>query len=297
MNNSRCARRVRLWPGPDELEDRCLLSSATLDHLPRPAVEVHTLKSTQTKHTPKHNAHALEAKHNSKQHVHILKAKHTSKHHAHAAKAHPNPPWIWPPVVVTAPVATATPTPTPTTPTPTPTQTPAPTPTPPPAPQIPVTNQKIVTFAEAAVGQKVGGGECTDLADAAYAAAGAESEYNLGPTGPDADYVWGTLVSTVTTASHSLAGVLPGDVIQFRDVTLVHTTTYPNGSWYTTTQTAEHHTAIVESVSGSTIYVLEQNVGSANTPDSVRQTVQHGSYNLDDLQSGTMWIYQPISLS
>ena len=129
------------------------------------------------------------------------------------------------------------------------------------------------------------------------AAAGAESESKLGPTGPDSNYVWGTLVDTVTTANRSLAGVLPGDVIQIRDVTLVHTTTNPDGSWYTTTKTAGHHTAIVESVSGSTISVLEQNVGSANTPDSVRYTVQHGTYDLSDLQSGTMWIYQPISLS
>ena len=70
------------------------------------------------------------------------------------------------------------------------------------------------------------------------------------------------MVTTVTTASHSLAGVVPGDVIQFRDVTLVHTTTHPNGSWSSTTKTADHHTAIVESVSGSTITVFEQNVGS-----------------------------------
>jgi hypothetical protein len=100
----------------------------------------------------------------------------------------------------------------------------------------------------------------------------------------------------VTTANRSLAGVLPGDVIQFRDVTLFHKTTNPDGSWSTTTKTAEHHTAIVESVSGSTIHVLEQNVGTANTPDSVRYTVQHGTYDLSDLQSGTMWIYQPISV-
>ena len=85
--------------------------------------------------------------------------------------------------------------------------------------------------------------------------------------------------------------------VQFRDVTLVHTTFYPNGSWSSTTQSAEHHTAIVESVSGSTITVLEQNAGSSSTPDSVRYTVQHGTYNLSDLQCGTMWIYQPISLS
>ena len=159
-------------------------------------------------------------------------------------------------------------------------------PTPPPTPQIPVVNQKVLAFAEANVGQKVGRGQCTDLAEAAYAAAGAESEAKLGPTGPNADYVWGTLVDTVTTSNHSLAGVLPGDVIQFRDVMLVHTT-----------KTASHHTAIVESVSGSTIQVLEQDVGDANTPDSVRYTVQHGTYDLSDLQSGTMWIYQPISLS
>jgi len=62
-----------------------------------------------------------------------------------------------------------------------------------------VINQKVVAFAEAHVGQEVGQGECTDLAEAAYAAAGAESGSKLGPTGPDANYVWGTLVNTVTT--------------------------------------------------------------------------------------------------
>jgi hypothetical protein len=158
-------------------------------------------------------------------------------------------------------------------------------------------NQDVVNFAEAHLGLKVGPqGECTDLVDAAYAAAGAESETKLGPTGPDADYVWGTLVSTLTTTSQSLAGILPGDVIQFRNVTLVHTTHNPDGSWYTTTKSASHHTAIVESISGSTINVLEQNVGSATTPDSVRRTVQRGTYDLADLQGGTMWVYQPISL-
>jgi hypothetical protein len=161
-----------------------------------------------------------------------------------------------------------------------------------------VVNQNVVAFAQAHLGQKVGpNGECTDLVVAAYAAANAKSEATLGPTGPNADYVWGTLVTTLTTANHSLAGILPGDVIQFRDVTLVHTTTYPDGSWSTTTTTAAHHTAIVESVSGTTISVFEQNVGSATTPDSVRRTDQLGSYDLNDLQTGTMWVYQPIALA
>ena len=288
MNNSRRARRVRLRPGLDALEDKCLLSPGALGHLPRPAVEVHTLEAGRARHAPKPNAHTH-------------RAKHTPTPHAHASRAHPKPPTISPPVVVTPPdpttISPPTPTPAPApAPTPTPPPTPIPIPTPTPTPQIPAVNQKVLAFAEANVGKEVGNGQCTDLADAAYAAAGAEPESKLGPTGPNADYVWGTLVSTVTTANHSLAGVLPGDVIQFRDVTLVHTTTNSNGSWYTTTLTAAHHTAIVESVSGSTIYVLEQNVGSADTPVSVRHTVQHGAYKLDDLQSGTMWIYQPISL-
>jgi hypothetical protein len=132
---------------------------------------------------------------------------------------------------------------------------------------------------------------------AAYTAAGAVPFSKLGPTGPNDDYVWGNLVDTVTTANRSLAGILPGDVIQFRDVLLVHTVTGSNGSWSTSTKSAPHHTAVVEAVHGSTIYVLEQDVGDAGTPDSVRYTVQHGSYDLNDLQAGTMWIYQPIPLS
>ncbi len=301
MNNSRRDRRLRLWTSPDELEDKCLLSPGTLSHLPRPAVEVHSLKGALAEQTPKPDAHAHKANHTAKLKAHAHKANHTPKTKAHAHKAHPKPRTISPPVVWTypGPMPTPTPAPNPTptpTPTPTPMPTPNPTPTPPPNPQIPVINQAVLAFAEAHVGQEVGNGQCTDLVAAAYGAAGAESESKLGPTGPDANYVWGTPVDTVTTANRSLAGVLPGDVIQFSDVTLVHTTTYPNGSWVTTTQTAEHHTAIVESVSGSTIFVLEQNVGSATTPDSVRYTVQHGTYDLNDLQNGTMWIFQPISL-
>src|SRR5262245_55642113 len=103
MNDSRRARRVRLWPGLDELEDKCLLSPGTLGHLPKPAIEVQTLKAAQAKHAPKFHAHALKAKHAPKLHAHAPKAKHTPKLHAHAPKAHPKPPTISPPVVGTAP--------------------------------------------------------------------------------------------------------------------------------------------------------------------------------------------------
>ena len=58
INISRHARRVRLWPSLDALEDKCLLSSGTLGELPRATVEVHTLNADQAKHTPKPDAHA-----------------------------------------------------------------------------------------------------------------------------------------------------------------------------------------------------------------------------------------------
>src|SRR6266478_5674985 len=98
MNKSRRARSVWLWPGLDALEDKCLLSPGTLGHLPRPAVEVHTLKAEQAKHTPKPlaHAHAHKAKHTPEPlaHAHAHKAKHTPK--PLAPKAHPKPPTLAP---------------------------------------------------------------------------------------------------------------------------------------------------------------------------------------------------------
>ncbi len=58
MNNSRRGRRIRLWPGLDELEDKCLLSPGTLGHLPRHDVEVHALQVAQNKHAAKPSARA-----------------------------------------------------------------------------------------------------------------------------------------------------------------------------------------------------------------------------------------------
>ena len=103
MNNSRRARRIRLWPGLDELEDKCLLSPGTLGHLPRHAVEVHTLQVAQTKHAAKPSAHAPMAKHTTKPNVHAPKAKHTPKPKAHAPKAHPKLPTLSPPVARDSP--------------------------------------------------------------------------------------------------------------------------------------------------------------------------------------------------
>jgi hypothetical protein len=63
MNNSRRGGRVRLRPGLEALEDKCLLSQGTLGHLPRHAIEVHSLKAAQARPTPTPVAHAQKAKH------------------------------------------------------------------------------------------------------------------------------------------------------------------------------------------------------------------------------------------
>jgi hypothetical protein len=63
MNNSRRLGRVRLRPGLDELEDRCLLSQGTLGHPPMHAIEAHSLKAGQVRLTPTPIALAQIAKH------------------------------------------------------------------------------------------------------------------------------------------------------------------------------------------------------------------------------------------
>jgi hypothetical protein len=151
-------------------------------------------------------------------------------------------------------------------------------------------------FAQGALGTMVGQGQCTDLAIAAFSAAGARSFSVLGPSGPNDDYVWGTPVATLNTGNRTTAGILPGDVIQFRDASFMHVTHYANGSTSWSTWTASHHTAIVVSVSGSTINLIQQNAGDSSAPVSVRETVQLGSIDMGDIQSGTMWVYRPIAV-
>jgi hypothetical protein len=118
-------------------------------------------------------------------------------------------------------------------------------------------NQQVVAWAQGKMGQKVGAGECWDLADQALRASGAVSSTT---TGKDDDYVWGDKVIP--------AGALPGDIVQFRDYEVTIRTdtdiTFDDGSgsskWKEETLERPHHTAIVESSSRAGLVVLEQNV-------------------------------------
>lgn len=121
-------------------------------------------------------------------------------------------------------------------------------------------NQQIVVWAGVQVGKQVGAGECWDLANSALLQAGAKTSSDLGPTGPDDDYVWGTVVDP--------KDALPGDVIQYRDWEMTTTTTTEvtfsdDSGWFdapTSTIGHPHHTSIVATNPGNGVLtVLEQN--------------------------------------
>jgi hypothetical protein len=90
------------------------------------------------------------------------------------------------------------------------------------------------------------------IVDQALRNAGAKSAADFGTVTPNADYVWGSPVS--------LADVLPGDIIQFRNYRYDRTIETDAGT-DTDFQERPHHTAIVERIDGGgAITVLEQNV-------------------------------------
>lgn len=122
---------------------------------------------------------------------------------------------------------------------------------------------RILEFAQSRLGTQVGNGECWTLAAEALKAAGAE---------PPLQYVFGREVST--------SDVRPGMVLQFESARF-------EGPGYYQLYGAPNHTAIVASVQGSTVQILQQNVNGD-------RTVQYGELKLGDLVSGTLTVYQPL---
>jgi hypothetical protein len=118
----------------------------------------------------------------------------------------------------------------------------------------------IVAFALHAQGRQVGDGECFSLADQALANAGARSAAYYTDVTPDGDYVWGKPVS--------LATVMPGDILQFRNFHIVRRITATirgdDGAMSQMqsqeTEDRDHHTAIVTANYGTSLAIVEQNV-------------------------------------
>ena len=140
---------------------------------------------------------------------------------------------------------------------------------------------RVVAYCEAHLGQKVGSGECAALAFQALKAARAKPR--AGPDSPHrGDYVWGREVCRVEATADGprrtgdFASVLPGDVMQYRDVRFVRFH-------------ADHHTAVVKSIDAATgkVRAFAQNSGG-------RRFVVELDVPLLNLSQGWIRIYRPI---
>jgi hypothetical protein len=127
-------------------------------------------------------------------------------------------------------------------------------------------NNAVVAYAQNHLGQQIGNGECWTLVDEALRSAGAD-------TSGDSNYVFGTPVS--------LSYLMGGDVIQFENARFDHRSG-SSTSW----MEFPHHTAIVESVQGRTVTLLNQNVNGD-------RHVQRSTINLDELTRGSLTAYRP----
>lgn len=132
----------------------------------------------------------------------------------------------------------------------------------------PKDGQAVLDFANSKKGQKVGSGECFDLADQALKKNGFKTASDYGEVTRDGDYQWGKEVP--------LNDAKPGDVLQFRDYkNETKTRTEDDKGWKerTETQSRPHHTAIVVSNDGKgNVTVLEQNAPKGS---KVTQRVLH----------------------
>jgi hypothetical protein len=153
---------------------------------------------------------------------------------------------------------------------------------------------QIVSYARRQQGERVGKGQCFDLADTALRGAKAKSAADYGKISPNADYTWGTPVT--------LAGLQPGDVIQFRNYAYESTVVTKTDKATTTDEVAQdrpHHTAIVESVGeNGAVTVLEQNApdGSPVTRTVLYfkdSTTTSGKRTTTIKVKGKFWFFRP----
>jgi hypothetical protein len=148
-----------------------------------------------------------------------------------------------------------------------------------------------VAFARQRVGERVGSGECFDLADRALRDAGAKSAADFGEVTPNGNYRWGTSIN--------LSQLRSGDIIQFRSYRFVRHITEADGSWTEDFQERPHHTAIVDSIDGGgAVTVLEQNVPEGTVVTRCQLFFSNSQTNSDGTQTtitvhGTFRFYRP----
>lgn len=133
---------------------------------------------------------------------------------------------------------------------------------------IPPLNRKIVDYVESVIGEQVDRGECWDLAYQALTRIDAKW---------DGQYRFGREFNP------RRRDIYPGDIIQFRDVTV----RYREGNTIYT-ETMAHHTAVVYRVIEPGVFELaHQNTGFSG------RTVGLSKLDLENVVSGRMWFYRP----
>jgi hypothetical protein len=149
----------------------------------------------------------------------------------------------------------------------------------------------VLGYAASHRGTQVGDGQCASLAMKCLQAAHAKNTFNFGVSGWTAAYVWGSPVLTEVGGAgggHPTqgdpSGVKAGDIIQFSNVQL----TFATPTW-TSWESYPHHTAIVEANLGGGVFkILQQNING-------NMTVQEGILDLNHMNAGTLWVYQPVA--
>jgi|GEM_PF-1717647 len=148
-----------------------------------------------------------------------------------------------------------------------------------PRPQpLPELNQKVLDFAKAHRGKKVGDGICTTLAIHALRAADAQSYPRHRGNG---DFAWGERVERLEDA-------LPGDILQFRDAVFQGKKYVTSRRWISWYANYPHHTAILSASSenGQVLTILHQNVGPKRSSDEQKQRVKQDTLRMNSLQEG-----------
>ena len=156
-------------------------------------------------------------------------------------------------------------------------------------------NQKVVTYLNAKVGVRCGGGECAHASSEGLRVAGAEFIPSLiaADSPGSGDYVWGTLIKKVEyasgkwTDSSPTAKVQPGDVLQYKNTKLTSGTV---------TTAAVGHTSVVAAVdaAGMPTFVFEQNTSGVRTLK--KNTIDLKTLKNNNTASpGWARIYRPVA--
>ena len=140
--------------------------------------------------------------------------------------------------------------------------------------EIPDVNSRVLAYVKTVIGSTVGRGECWDLADQALTIANAQFD----KTSPKTIYIFGKQYNPEKEK------VLPGDIIQFEDVTL----SYKDGNMIFT-ENYKHHTAIVFRIKENGSFELAHQ----NTSFGGRK-VALSDFNLENVKKGKLIFYHPI---